>query len=150
MKRPDIWQYWILVTSCVLASLLGIGIGAYVTKCPEDGGRGGAVAVAAALAALFLSKGYGRKIFEARTTIIPEIIASLQKMGNIEPTAPSSSEDLKAIKDELKSLLDSNAKEQTLQNRFLAGATAFGTIAWGFGDVAVKYILQFRHIPMCK
>jgi hypothetical protein len=146
MKRPSVIGFWSLFFFCIASSLLGIVWAVLISKHPEDGGRGGAVAVAAALFSLFMSKSYGIGVFEARTKVIPELIEAFERLGNIPSTPRTADENSEAIRSGLVDLLKSEAAAQKRQNLFLAAATAVGTIIWGFGDLVAKFVMQILHI----
>jgi hypothetical protein len=124
-----------------LATLLSVGGIVYavcVTKSAQDGGRGGALAVALSFAVLFLSRGYGTRVYDILTKEAPEAIAELDKLtgksGNRVITADEKIDALVS-----KTRIDAQVQES--QNIFLAASSAIGTIAWGFGDMVAQYFI---------
>jgi hypothetical protein len=151
VKSSRTFPFWLLFFFCIAASFIGIIVAIFVTKDPTDGGRGGAIATAAALYNLFLNKGYGRRLFEARTKIIPELIQSFERMGKITPAPQLQEEVAKTLRVDLSDLFAREAHQQDRQNKFLAWATAIGTIVWGFGDIVAGWGMKLFHIciPTC-
>lgn len=137
-------RYRILLWFCIGSSLLGIIIAVCVTKDPADGGRGGAVAVALALFNLFINKGYGLRLYEARTKVIPKLIASFQRLGHLEPaqTPAPAAETAEAVRDGLIDAVNVETKEQAKQNLYLAISTFAGTLVWGFGDIISRWVIN--------
>jgi hypothetical protein len=151
VKSSRTFRSWLLFSFCIAASFIGIIVAIFVTKDPTDGGRGGAIATAAALYYLFLNKSYGRRLFEARTKIIPELIQSFERMGKITPSPESQKEIAETLSADLSNMFAREAGQQDLQNKFLAWATAIGTVVWGWGDIVTGWGMKLFHIciPTC-
>jgi hypothetical protein len=132
----------VLFWACITSSLLGIILAVFVTCDPADGGRGGAVAVALALFNLFISKNYGLRLFEARTTI-PRLIAGFQKLGKLAPTLAEAALTPDKLAEEVTAALKTDNTEQNRLNWYLAFSTFVGTLAWGFGDIVAKWGVNF-------
>jgi hypothetical protein len=73
-------RFVIVLFIALLLSLGSIPFAAYVTKSAQDGGRGGALAVALSFAVLFLSRGYGTKVYDILTKEAQAVNANLQKI----------------------------------------------------------------------
>lgn len=137
-------RYGAIILASIILSLGGIAIGAWWAK-PEDGGRGGAVAVAMAFFILFVRRNYGARVYDALTKDIPKLreqIASSRQGKKLEPETG----DVDEIRGQLTTLvsrLDTESDGQNRQNRALAWASCIGTLAWGFGDLLARY---FQHI----
>jgi hypothetical protein len=151
VKSSRASRFWLLFSFCIAASFIGIIVAMFVTKDPTDGGRGGAIATAAALYNLFLNKGYGRRLFEARTKVIPELIQRFERLGKINPTPESQKEIAETLGADLSNMFAREARQQDRQNKFLAWATAIGTVVWGFGDMFTTWGMKLFHIciPTC-
>jgi len=134
-------RYGIVIAASILLSLGGIAVAAWWTT-PEDGGRGGALAVALAFLVLFVRRNYGARVYDALTKDIPKLkeqIANLRQ--GKEPI--SEKEDPHEMSRQLiavVSRLDTEADGQNRQNYALAWASCIGTLAWGFGDIAARYL----------
>jgi hypothetical protein len=73
-------RFGIVLTFAIILSAGGIPFAAFVTKSAQDGGRGGALAVALSFAVLFLSRGYGTKVYDILTKEAQEASAHLKKI----------------------------------------------------------------------
>lgn len=125
----------VLAASCVLCAL-GILVAVFLTKDIDDGGRGGAAAVALSFAILFVSRGYGSRIYQALTKEAAAIRANLTALsGDAEDQAVVGTEDkVNALVS--KTTIESQTQE--IQNVYLAWSTVIGTLTWGFGDLVAK------------
>jgi hypothetical protein len=136
------FRYNSVVVASIALSLGGVAVGAWVTK-PDDGGRGGAIAVALAFLILFVRRNYGARVYDALTKDIPSLrdqIISLRQ--GKEPLAKDMGDtgELRRQLIAMVSRLDIEADGQNRQNRALAWASCIGTIAWGFGDIFARHL----------
>ncbi len=140
-------------------SIGGIPFAAYVCKSDADAGRGGAIGSALAFLFLFVTTDYGTKLFEAVTKDLPELRARVARLKTqtetpAEVTAPTVEANVARLEQKINKIetevstlvnrIDIDGQGQRAQNIWLAVATVIGTIAWGFGDLAAKYLLP-RH-----
>ena len=140
-------------------SIGGIPFAAYVCKSDADAGRGGAIGAALAFLFLFVTNDYGTKLFKAVTEELPDLKARILRLKT-QATAPAEvaptngearvarlEQKINKIESEVSILvnrIDIDGQGQRAQSIWLAVATVIGTIAWGFGDLAAKYLLP-RH-----
>jgi len=149
-ELSDAAKYRVLLFFYLLPSLIGIIIAIFCTKVAEDGGRGGSVTVAIALFNLFINRGYGAKIYKARTEKIPEALRKHrhlvleQKVKAEEETTIGLTEESRTIH-ALADWFETEFAGQTTQNRYLAIASAIGTIVWGFGDIVASWGIYYFH-----
>ena|SRR5258705_3442742 len=142
-------RYWLLLLTSIVLSIAGIVWG-ILSKDPANGARGGAIAVMVSLVALFISRGYGAKVYDIIARQMQEIGKSADR-----PQGMSVEERIQALKNQITGLgeqIGLNTQEQFEQNVFLALSTATGTLAWGFGDMATTgllYIMQIKPVPSC-
>ncbi len=137
-------------------SLGGIPFAAYICKSDADAGRGGALGSALAFLFLFVTNDYGTKLFKAVTKDLPELKARVERLkahaAAPAEAAPATGEvkiamleqKISKIETEVSTLvnrIDIDGQGQRAQSIWLAVATVIGTIAWGFGDLAAKYLL---------
>lgn len=109
------------------ASLAGV-ISAARSHQSEDGGRGGAVATMIAIFIVLLRPDYGQRILEDRLT-------------NIDLRLPQ----IDRLKQEVQAIVAAmriNSQGQTRLNRGLVIASAIGTLFWGFGDMAARWLID--------
>jgi hypothetical protein len=140
-------------------SLGGIPFAAYVCKSDADGGRGGAIGAALAFLFLFVTNDYGTKLFKAVTIELPDLKARVERLkthaaapaevtpANGEANVARLEHKIGKIETEIGTLvnrMDIDGQGQRAQSNWLAVATCIGTIAWGFGDLAARYLLP-RH-----
>src|SRR6266404_1107794 len=140
-------------------SIGGIPFAAYVCKSDAHAGRGGAIGSALAFLFLFVTTDYGTKLFEAVTKDLPELRARVARLKTqtetpAEVTAPTVEANVARLEQKINKIetevstlvnrIDIDGQGQRAQNIWLAVATVIGTIAWGFGDLAAKYLLP-RH-----
>lgn len=140
----------------VAFSIGGIPFAAFVTKDAADGGRGGAIGSTLALLFIFISRDYGTKLYEALTRELPDLKARIEKkkagapaggeerMGTIEERVARLELKATEAKTELSTLvtrINIDAQGNRSQSIWLAVATCIGTMTWGFGDLAAKYLM---------
>jgi len=137
--------------------LLSLGGVVYAVQAghAENAGRGGALADAIALAALFGTRNYAADTYHALTQTSPAqrarildfktaydirttVIADSARTPAVEITVANIEGKLNAMEQRLS--LDSDG--QALQNRCLALATFVGTIFWGFGDILAGWFIH--------
>ncbi len=123
---PPLFRY---ISVAILSAALSVGgvIWAAHTRCPANGGRGGAVATALAFVVLFLRPDYGLWLFKQRREKMKPNLPEVERVGS-ELTA-------------LVESLEINSKGQKNQNIALAVASGIGTIFWGFGDIFAKWLM---------
>ena len=139
-------RYGVVVLAAIVFSLTGIYVGAFVTD-PSDGGPGGALAVALAFLVLFVRKDYGSRVYDALTKDIPALRQQISNLREGKTVTPKEA-DLGQIKTQVTAVvnrLDTESDGQKIQNRALAWASCIGTIAWGFGDIAAKWLRCLSH-----
>ena len=90
----------------------------------DDGGRGGALAVALTFAMLFLGRGTPEAALE---TPIPPGRSGVDPVANLEL-------EVARVRNALASLLDWQRQEKL----YLTISSVVGTVAWGFGDVLAR------------
>jgi hypothetical protein len=146
LKMPNKWfkltqhdlRYGSVLVASLTSSAIGICYAAHHNY--QDGGRGGAVAVAIAFAALFVRHDFGQKAYDTVAIEVPkvkqELAAFLESMyPSAAPAAHSQAiENLTARIDGLVEQVRINSSGQSRQNGWLAAASIVGTLAWGFGD----------------
>jgi hypothetical protein len=130
------WRFaWVLILSIML-SLAGVLIAVFWVDATH-GGRGGALAVALSLLALFATRDTSSRIYKALTERALRVRGNLEELrGGTAPVRLSPDERLDAFETKLR--LD--AEGSKTQNIFLAMATAFGTVFWGFGDLLALWL----------
>jgi hypothetical protein len=138
------------------AVLLSLGGVVYAVRAghSETAGRGGALADAIALAALFGTRNYAADTYYALTQTLPAQRARILnfktasdiRTAPITDSAPTPAVETKVA--ELEGKLNAMEKRlaldsdgQALQNKCLAFATFVGTIFWGFGDIFAGWFI---------
>jgi hypothetical protein len=128
----------LIFAACMILSFGGIYWAVRHTGCDADAGRGGAIADALALVVMFLDRNSAGRLFD--------VIRSLQETRR--PTESEEGKDVQSVvRQEIKlvfKLLEADARKQRSQNIYLAGATAVGTLAWGFGDIVARHFIGHR------
>ena len=137
------WKDWttkgrfrVVLAASIILCAGGVAVAALVTKNAQDGGRGGAAAVALSFVILFLSRGYGTKIYEALTKEAATIRANLDALLGNGKNQPAI-----RIEDKVNALVSKakiESQTQEIQNFYLAWSSVFGTLTWGFGDIVAK------------
>ena len=147
MSRFEEIRFWIVFALSVGVSLGWILAAAHTSSHQADGGRGGAVGTAIALAFMFLTRDFGTELYSAVIRRLPAVEKQIKGLTNdrdiseaqkAEFTGP----DLQTKVEAHIAAIDIDAQGQRVQNCFLALATCIGTLAWGFGDLAAKYLHQ--------
>lgn len=144
LSEPGFFR--VLWITAIVLSVGGVLVAAFCTKDAADGGRGGALADALALAALFGTRNYAADTYEALTTGAEQLksrIWRLKAIGTPPESAPEASE-LKKIGARISAFetrLKLDAQGAYAQNFALAIATAVGTIFWGFGDIFARWVM---------
>jgi len=138
----------------IAASVGGVLVSIFWTHNKDDGGRGGAVGTCIALAFMFLNHGYGSKLYEVVSKDIPELEEWVKQLNEskapqADQQTPQASQteplDLSELTVRVNALGTASfidGDEQKWQNRFLAGATAIGTLLWGFGDLIAAHFIK--------
>jgi len=145
--KSETVRYRIVLSLCLILSIPGVFVAAYLND-PEAGGRGGALAVAIALANLFIKRNTPDNIIELLTTTAPFIHKSIAQLKQTEEADPGNTKSIQPGEAEEVSpdpnaiLAKKEALSQKKQNRFLAGTTFVGTIIWGFGDVFARFLIK--------
>ena len=124
----------------IAASLIGVARAWWIGD-PLEGGRGGAIAVALALTALFATRNYAAEVYDALTSPAQDLQSRILKLtkGRLAeaPKLATPEQKMKALEARLKL----EAEGQRMQNFWLALSTAVGTIFWGFGDLFAASII---------
>ena len=118
----------------IISSFGGTFLSAYLGS-PDDGGRGGALAVALALFCLFATRNYGAELYKELLDLTKEIQES---EGKQEPETV-----LRNYVEVLEARLNMDARSLKWQNYYLAFSTGIGTIFWGFDDWFAAWIVPF-------
>lgn len=141
-------RFQVVLALAVLLSLGGVLVATFATQNSGDGGRGGAIAVALSFLILFVSRDVGSRAY----TIFTEEAAELAKhVEKLRGSAAVPDENKPVIPDgvligALSAKADIEATILKVQNGYLAFASVIGTLAWGFGDVAARYLLAWNGI----
>ena len=150
---PDRWRYRSIFIINFFLSIGAIGL-ACVYHAPADAGKGGAVAVALSLIVLFLGRNESRRLLET-------LIGSGKKLRVILPVAvvkplhPNDAAEMdrqfvllqgqvRQLQTDFSALFDDLSQtheDNRLQNKWMALSAGIGTLAWGFGDWIVYWIL---------
>jgi len=107
----------------------GIILAAHMHQWTE-GGRGGALATIFAIFIVLLRPDRGLKLYEDR-------------MMNIDPQLSP----IEKVKYELAAVMAAmrnNSQGQTRLNKGLVIASGISTLAWGFGDIAAKWLMDIH------
>jgi hypothetical protein len=131
-------RFRIVLLVAILLSLGSIPVAVYVTGSAQDGGRGGALAVALSFTVLFLSRGYGTTVYNILTKEAQEVDQTLKKIRGEKGSAtltPAQKIDALISKTKIDATL------QHTQNVYLAWSSGIGTIAWGFGDIPAQWLI---------
>lgn len=128
---------WAILIGSVALSAGGIALAASGQIQIASGGRGGALAVAWSLAGFFLRNDLTqqlRAIFTAPDTFMPATVAQDEgtavekRIGRVENRVQA-----------IEVAGTASVNSQRKMERFVAIATAIGTLSWGFGDwVAIQ------------
>jgi len=149
MSKSEHGRFLLLSLLCVALSLGGIWASVKYNR-PNDGGRGGAIAVALSFAALFLTRSYGTMIHKLITVTLPGIKEKIGAAGvspspHADPVVAQLQKEIEALKAASQAVnvqLQVDAQGQENQNRYLAFSSVVGTISWGFGDMAAQHFLS--------
>ena len=135
----------VLVIGSLLLSAAGIAVAAYGTKDPLDAGRGGALAVLLTLTAYFLRHDIGLQVRQAITVTSAEIKEDLDALSGKQKTAsPAPAQTVEQLATRMQAIETSTSIDQTSDdkmNRAVAAAALVGNLAWGFGDLAAKWLM---------
>lgn len=132
----------------ISASVGGVLFAACVKHNALDGGRGGAIGTAIALAFMLFSRDYGSRLYVAVTRRLPDEEARIKRLEQKqpEPLVPEKIEvkvaEIEKHMNQLAAAMTIDARGQRVQNGFIVSATFIGTIIWGFGDWAAQYLIQ--------
>jgi ABC-type transport system involved in cytochrome bd biosynthesis fused ATPase/permease subunit len=132
-KIPETLFLQSITVACVTLSFGGVFLSAFVWDS-SHGGRGGALAVALALFALFATRNDAVEMYDALTHRGEQLkarILNLTRSTRREDPIRTAEEKLTA----LEKRLEWEAEGQRVQNFYLALSTAVGTVFWGFGDL---------------
>lgn len=108
----------VLVASC-LACVAGVAH-SVLWGAADDGGRGGAVAVAISFAALFAARDTSAEVLEVK-----------HANGGVGFESLPAESRIGLLKAAMASMIDS----QRLEKRYLTWSSVIGTLTWGFGDL---------------
>ncbi|GAB4142580.1 MAG: hypothetical protein Tsb0016_11050 [Sphingomonadales bacterium] len=148
-----------LALICLAVSIGGVHL-ASVNGAPSSGGRGGAVAVALAFGALFLTRSYGHRLQRLLTETLPDLKAIAAEVMPSETLSRPEiqnaeirelTERVSLLENKVKTLesfdaafrqrLNADADGQKMQNLYLAFSSIVGTIFWGFGDIFAGWLV---------
>lgn len=137
-------KYLAILMLAIALSAGGIAYAVHCSKNKDDGGRGGALAVALAFVVLFVSRGQGAKVYDILADEGPELLKKIEALQAAGPALgetagkvannPTAETKVNALVAKLRT--DSN--DQRKQNIYLAFTSVIGTLAWGFGDLIAK------------
>jgi hypothetical protein len=137
---------WIALGLCVLLSLGGI----VVVDQPGNAGRGGAVAVAVALFILFCSETPGLSTFSLVAVDAANLktqVKELRELMDEKVTTVPIETRVQNVEIRIDRVCKAFLGCQTINERalsrnniLLAIGSAIGTLAWGFGDIAHKWL----------
>jgi hypothetical protein len=144
-------QYTAVAVISGLFSLVSVPFAVFVTRCANDGGRGGAIGVAIALLFLFITRDYGTKLYNKLVHDLPELKVRLERGAQTDPAPQNATsvpvdQRVAQLEREVAALvrqINIDAEGQREQNFHLAWVTAFGTLVWGFGDLLAKLWIQY-------
>jgi hypothetical protein len=137
-------KYLAILILAIALSAGGIAYAVHCSKNQDDGGRGGALAVALAFVVLFVSRGQGAKVYDILADEGPEL---LKKIEALQVTRPALGETAGKVANNptaetrvnaLVAKLRTDSNDQRKQNIYLAFTSVIGTLAWGFGDLIAK------------
>lgn len=149
MTLSEAGFFRIVWIGAVVLSVGGVIFAAFVSKDMADGGRGGALADALALAALFGTRNYAADTYEALTTRAIELRSRILKLsgsGAVPGAIPNEESEIAEVKRRLgafETRLRLDAQGAYTQNFALAVATFVGTVFWGFGDLFAAWLVTF-------
>ena len=141
-------KYRVVLAACIALSAGGIVIAAFLCR-PVDGVRGGAIAVGLALVTMFLGRDYGDVPIDAVRSYLSYLKKRL--MGNRgQPSASDILDRLTGIESQLLEISNAIQASQAIssgstrrQNVYLALSSGIGTAAWGFGDWASQWLVEW-------
>lgn len=147
------WPATVVLAVCLTLSITGI----FVVEKAADAGRGGAIAVALSLLILFFFDSPGSRVFATLSTSVPKLRQYAAR--HADPEAPAfdtlkQQEQIDALHKQL-ALLETrvtgicnsfvgcqeiNERAQFWINVQMAAASGIGTLVWGFGDCAHRWL----------
>lgn len=134
-------QFVILGVVAVVVSLAGVLFAAFVSKDIDDGGRGGAIAVALALSTLFLTRNYASEVYQSLMHSWLDLKADILEVTTGRRPEERSIDEVEKKLQALEASLKMERQGQRLQNIWLSFATGFGTLFWGFGDILACWLM---------
>jgi hypothetical protein len=87
-------------------------------------------------------------VYDALTNDIPKLRQQISNLREGKADVSKEGENLAEIKRQVTAIvsrLNTESDGQKHQNRALAWASCIGTIAWGFGDLAAKWLKLVCH-----
>jgi hypothetical protein len=148
----------LILILAVMASIAGIVVASTWSCKVADGQRGGAIADAIALWALFATRNYAADIYDALTRGSKDQIkriltlkksndktivqTAVLQTGDVDEDEKNETELINEKIEALETRLRIEAEGQKSQNKYLAWSTVIGTIVWGFGDIVTQGILD--------
>lgn len=148
LQFGELATHRMVLLASVILSAAGVAAG-YFWENPDFGGRGGAIAVAISLVALFANKPHGREYFELRMYWRDQFEAQLATNERQEPSLERLAKDLTDIAKWLKIDIEGQGR----LNIYMSIGAAIGTIVWGFGDWGDKLLLGmpiFSTVTSCS
>ena len=134
-------RHILIVSASAFLSLGGVSVAAFSLHDPSHGGRGGAVASAASLLALFANKPYGLRFLESATRR-QERIDRLGQLSGPDKAHTTESDRLKNHVQAIRTTLLIDVLGQQIQNRSIAWSASIGTIFWGYGDIFAQWLMD--------
>jgi hypothetical protein len=134
-------KYLVVLAVAIALSVGGIAYAVHGSKNKDDGGRGGALAVAVAFIVLFVSRSQGARVYTILAEEGPELLNRIEAQAGATPDPAAKQADGSPAEtkvDALLAKLRTDANEQRIQNIYLALTSVIGTLAWGFGDLIAK------------
>jgi hypothetical protein len=146
--RNDIFLYALIFVVSLGISVDGVMFTVHVRpQYPEDGTRGGAIAVALSFAVLFVRRPYFlfQNVFELKRKfqgLLNDFSARIGKSS--EPVDEKKPEALliriQNLEEAITILIKTEIEDQSIQTWFLVASSVCGTLFWGFGDWFVYWI----------
>jgi len=137
-------KYLAVLALAIALSAGGIAYAVHGSKNKDDGGRGGALAVAVAFIVLFVGRSQGTKVYTILAEEGPQLLNSIEAQAGATPDPTADQADSSPVETRVNALLAklrTDANEQRIQNIYLALTSVIGTLAWGFGDLIAKQFI---------
>ena len=151
------WRYVSAAALSVCISLIWIWAVARFGYKPDNAGRGGAIGVALSFLMLFGRRNYAKIVSATHTEVklLREQISSLAQQHAKRDTDLAATDAIKLIERESAAteaieLIESESAatqgSQAFLNIVLSVSSVIGTLAWGFGDLAVELMRNYHFL----